>query len=155
MEYLNKLLFLLLLNGQPRTQASSRYLSYQRRLGTKCDIACSQTLYFLFKVRRGRVIKYKSQGIYWPPAQGGQWWGKKKTEKRKEKYRLSPRQPAQHGGFVEPGAQAAKLRAAKFAREARESERRAARKLFQVAPAPISSRFLCPRLSSANLQSKP
>ena len=30
-------------------------------------IACSQTLYFLFKVRRARVIKYKPQGIYWPP----------------------------------------------------------------------------------------
>ena len=27
-------------------------------------IACSQTLYFLFKVRRERVIKYKPQGIY-------------------------------------------------------------------------------------------
>ena len=26
--------------------------------------ACSQTLYFLFKVRRARVIKYKPQGIY-------------------------------------------------------------------------------------------
>ena len=34
-------------------------------------LACSQTLYFLFKVRRARVIKYKPQGIYWPPAQGG------------------------------------------------------------------------------------
>ena len=28
------------------------------------EIACSQTVYFLFKVRRGRVIKYKPQGIY-------------------------------------------------------------------------------------------
>ena len=28
------------------------------------EIACSETLYFLFKVRRGRVIKYKPQGIY-------------------------------------------------------------------------------------------
>ena len=27
-------------------------------------LACSQTLYFLFKVRRARVIKYKPQGIY-------------------------------------------------------------------------------------------
>ena len=27
-------------------------------------VACSQTLYFLFKVRRARVIKYKPQGIY-------------------------------------------------------------------------------------------
>ena len=27
-------------------------------------LACSQTLYFLFKVRRARVIKYGPQGIY-------------------------------------------------------------------------------------------
>ena len=27
-------------------------------------VACSQTLYFLFKVRRARVIKNKLQGIY-------------------------------------------------------------------------------------------
>ena len=27
-------------------------------------IACSQTLYYLFKVRRARVIKHKSKGIY-------------------------------------------------------------------------------------------
>ena len=35
----------------------------------------------------------------------------------------------------------------KFAREARENERRSREKnkKFQVAPAPISSRFLCPR----------
>ena len=26
-------------------------------------VACSQTLYFLFKVRRAQVIKYKLQGI--------------------------------------------------------------------------------------------
>ena len=32
-------------------------------------LACSQTLYFLFKVRRARVIKNKPRGIYWPPAQ--------------------------------------------------------------------------------------
>ena len=35
------------------------------------NVACSQTLYFLFKVHRARVIKYKPQGSYWPPAQGG------------------------------------------------------------------------------------
>ena len=29
------------------------------------SVACSDTLYFLFKVRRGRVIKYKPQGIYY------------------------------------------------------------------------------------------
>ena len=28
-------------------------------------VASSQTLYFLFKVRRARVIKYKPQGIHW------------------------------------------------------------------------------------------
>ena len=33
-------------------------------------IACSQTLYFLFKVRRASVIKDKPQRIYWPPAKG-------------------------------------------------------------------------------------
>ena len=30
------------------------------------SLACSQTLYFLFKVRRARAMKYKPQGIYWP-----------------------------------------------------------------------------------------
>ena len=35
------------------------------------SLACSQTLYFLFKVCRVRVIKFKPQGIYWPPAQRG------------------------------------------------------------------------------------
>ena len=35
------------------------------------SIACSYTVYFLFEVLRARVIKYKPQGIYWPPAQGG------------------------------------------------------------------------------------
>ena len=39
------------------------------------QIACSQTLYFLFKVRRARVIKNNPRvgggGVYWPPAQGG------------------------------------------------------------------------------------
>ena len=38
-------------------------------------LACSQTLYFLFKVRRARVIKFKPEGIYWPPAQGGSGGG--------------------------------------------------------------------------------
>ena len=27
-------------------------------------VTCSQTLYFLFKVRRARVIEYKPQAIY-------------------------------------------------------------------------------------------
>ena len=39
------------------------------------EIACSQTLYSLFKVRRARVTKYKPQEIYWPPAQGGRGGG--------------------------------------------------------------------------------
>ena len=34
-------------------------------------LACSQTLYFLFKVRRARVMKNKPRGIYSPPAQRG------------------------------------------------------------------------------------
>ena len=35
-------------------------------------LTCSQTsLYVLFKVRQARVIKYKPQGIYWQPVQGG------------------------------------------------------------------------------------
>ena len=33
-------------------------------------MSSSQTLYFLFKVRRPWVIKYKLQEIYWPPAHG-------------------------------------------------------------------------------------
>ena len=37
-------------------------LQVYKRVGT--SVACSQTLYFLFEVRRARVIKYKSQGIY-------------------------------------------------------------------------------------------
>ena len=45
-------------------------------------LACSQTLYFLFKVRRAQqVIKYKSQGIYWPPAQVGSAEGNERKEK--------------------------------------------------------------------------
>ena len=34
-------------------------------------LACSQALYFLFKVRRARVMKNKPRGIYSPPAQRG------------------------------------------------------------------------------------
>ena len=40
-------------------------------------VACSQTLYFLFKVRRARVIEYKPQAIYWPPVQGGSGGGRR------------------------------------------------------------------------------
>ena len=45
----------------------------------------SQTLYFLFKVRRARVIKCKPQGIYWPPEQGGR---NEKKNKATSVYRL-------------------------------------------------------------------
>ena len=60
-------------------------------------LACSQSLYFLFKVRRARVIKYKPRGIYWPPAQRGRGGGRNslsrtpmfsKKTKRKLKQRL-------------------------------------------------------------------
>ena len=45
------------------SQTDERQLTFSLTL-----TACSQTLYFIFKVRRARVIKYKLQGIYWPPA---------------------------------------------------------------------------------------
>ena len=35
------------------------------------QIACSQTLYFLIKVRRARVIKNEPRGIYWPRQRKG------------------------------------------------------------------------------------
>ena len=53
--------------------------------------ACPQALYFLFEVRRARVIKKeKPRGICWPPAQGGRCGGKDflKRTKRKIKQRL-------------------------------------------------------------------
>ena len=40
-------------------------------LPSSSHLACSQTLYFLFKFRQAQVIKYKLQGSYWLPAQGG------------------------------------------------------------------------------------
>ena len=46
------------------------------------SLACSQTLYFLFKVRWARAIKYKPQGIYWPPAQGGSGGGRRNSRFR-------------------------------------------------------------------------
>jgi len=59
---------------EPNTDSNANYflkpLSADRTdkmLWLKVD--CSQTLYFLFKVRRVRVVKYKLQGLYWPPAQ--------------------------------------------------------------------------------------
>ena len=41
-------------------------------------LACSQTLYFLSKVRRARVIKNKPRVIYCPPAQRGRGGGRRK-----------------------------------------------------------------------------
>ena len=46
-------------------------IAIQEKNKTPMSVACSQTLYFLFKVRRARVIKYKPQGIYWLLLQGG------------------------------------------------------------------------------------
>ena len=46
-------------------------------------VASSQTLYFLFKVHRARVMKYKPQGIYWPPAQGGSGGGRRIARDRR------------------------------------------------------------------------
>ena len=46
-------------------------LEIAKRSFAPLQIACSQTLYFLIKVRRARVIKNEPRGIYWPPAQGG------------------------------------------------------------------------------------
>ena len=40
-------------------------------------VACLQTLYFLFKVRRARVIKNKPRGIHWPPGRGGRGEGRR------------------------------------------------------------------------------
>ena len=51
-------------------------------LQLKLSLFTDQTLYFLFKFRRGRVIKYKPQGIYLPPAQGDMF---SKRTKRKIK----------------------------------------------------------------------
>ena len=39
--------------------------------GSQKLLASSQTLYFLFKIRRARVTKNKPREIYWPPAQRG------------------------------------------------------------------------------------
>ena len=60
--------------------------------------ACPQALYFLFEVRRARVIKKeKPRGICWPPAQGGRSGGRRFFEKNEKKnqatsvYRLMQR----------------------------------------------------------------
>ena len=48
------------------------------------NLACWQTVYFLFKVRWACVIKYKPRGIYWLPAQGR----KEKKDETTPVYRL-------------------------------------------------------------------
>ena len=49
-------------------------LEIAKRSFAPLQIACSQTLYFLIKVRRARVTKNEPRG-YWPPAQGGRGEG--------------------------------------------------------------------------------
>ena len=44
------------------------------------NLACSQTLYFLLKVRQARVTK-KHRGIKLPLAQGGRGGGKKRKQR--------------------------------------------------------------------------
>ena len=46
-------------------------MTLDKKRETFFNVACSQTLYFLRKVRRALVIKYKPQGIYQQPAQEG------------------------------------------------------------------------------------
>ena len=41
-------------------------------------LACSQTLYFLFKVRRARVIKNKNRGGFTDRQRKGLGWGRRK-----------------------------------------------------------------------------
>lgn len=48
-------------------------------------LACSQTIYFLFKSSAGQNNKQKPWGIYSPPAQGGRGEGSYFRKKRKEK----------------------------------------------------------------------
>ena len=49
------------------------------------EVACSQTLYFLFKVHWACVIKYKPREIYWLPVQGGRGGGRRKLKRPKRK----------------------------------------------------------------------
>ena len=46
-------------------------MTLDKKRETVFNVACSQTLYFLCKVHRALVIKYKPQGIYQQPAQEG------------------------------------------------------------------------------------
>ena len=56
---------------------SNQARSFGNLLLSPWHLACSQTLYFLFKVRRASVIKNKPRGIYWPPAQRGRGGGRR------------------------------------------------------------------------------
>ena len=56
---------------------SNQAHSFGNLLLSPWHLACSQTLYFLFKVRRARMIKNKPRGIYWPPAQRGRGGGRR------------------------------------------------------------------------------
>ena len=53
-----------------------RVLSWHKDPLGKPTVACSQTLYFLFRDRRARVLTQKPPGIYWPLAKRG-WCGGK------------------------------------------------------------------------------
>ena len=53
------------------------YLVYVTAVARE-PLACSQTLYFLFKVRQVQVIKYKPQGIYWLSVQRSSGGGRRK-----------------------------------------------------------------------------
>ena len=53
-------------------------------------LACSQTVYFLFKIRRARGIKYKPQGIYWPPALASIAGLAEVFEKNEKKDKITP-----------------------------------------------------------------
>ena len=66
MSHENNLLFILFWDGANNIQ--SCMMCCMSAIKTVLTIACSETLYFLFKVRRARVIKYKPQVIYWPSA---------------------------------------------------------------------------------------
>ena len=46
-------------------------MTLDKKRETFFNVTCSRTLYFLRKVRRALVIKYKPQGIYQQPAQEG------------------------------------------------------------------------------------
>ena len=48
----------------------------QRSPRNRPTVACSQTLYFLFRDRRARVLTQKPPGIYWPLAKRGWCRGK-------------------------------------------------------------------------------